>query len=132
MAAIVGNQKEKKTVRTCSDLNVYRQSFALAKEVLELTKKLTKEDAYSLCDQLRCASRSILNNIAKGWAKRKYANVFIKQLNDASGSCEETKLLLQFAIDCHYPERKRFEALSKACDEVGAMLNFLIKNRRTF
>jgi len=43
MAAIVGNQKEKKTVRTCSDLNVYRQSFALAKEVLELTRSLRRK-----------------------------------------------------------------------------------------
>jgi four helix bundle protein len=132
MASMVENKKEKKIIKTCSDLNVYRQSYALAMEVFELTKQFPKEEVYSLCDQLRRASRSIPANIAEGWAKRKYANVFIRQLNDANGSCEETKTWLQFAADCHYLEKGKFEALKKGYEEVGAMLNSLMKSWRTF
>jgi hypothetical protein len=55
---------EKKTnkIRTVRDLKVYRKAFDSAMEIFELTKKFPKEETYSLTDQIRRASRSVICN----------------------------------------------------------------------
>ena len=93
---------EKKTVKTYKDLNVFQQSYQLAMQIFEITKNFPKEEMYSLTDQIRRSSRSIPVNIVEGWAKRKYENVFLRHLNDSNGSCEETKIWLDFSKDCRY------------------------------
>ncbi|MDD5218231.1 MAG: four helix bundle protein [Candidatus Omnitrophica bacterium] len=122
----------KKIVRTYADLNVYTRSYELAMEIYVYTKQFPKEETYALSDQLRRASRSIPANIAEGWAKRKYQNVFIRHLNDANGSCEETKTWLRFALDCQYLEQDLFEKLLRGYNDVGAMLNALMKRWKTY
>ncbi len=80
------------------DLEVYRLAFDLAMEVFELTKKFPKEEKYSLTDQIRRSSRSVPINIREGFAKRRYENLFIRHLNDAMGSSEETRGWLDFRL----------------------------------
>lgn len=92
----------KNVVKTYRDLNVYQLSYSLAMKLFEITKKFPKEETYSLTDQIRRSSRSTPVNIAEGWTKRKYENVFIRHLIDSNGSCEETKVWLDFARDCQY------------------------------
>ncbi|MDD3892573.1 MAG: four helix bundle protein, partial [Bacteroidales bacterium] len=41
------------------DLEVYRLSRELAKEIFEITKKFPAEERYSLTDQVRRSSRSV-------------------------------------------------------------------------
>ena len=72
-------------------MKVYNLAYKLAMEVFEMTKKFPKEETYSLTDQIRRSSRSVAINIREGFAKRKYEQVFIRQLNDALGSSEETR-----------------------------------------
>lgn len=123
---------EKNIVKTYKDLNVYQLSYQLAIEIFELTKKFPKEEAYSLTNQIRRSSRSIPVNIGEGWAKRKYENIFLRHLVDANGSCEETKIWLDFAKDCHYIDSEKHKMLTKKYNQVGAMLNALMKNWKTF
>jgi len=124
--------REKKTVKTYRDLNVYQLSYKLAMEIFELSKKFPKEEIYSLTNQIRRSSRSVPVNIGEGWAKRKYENVFIRHLVDANGSCEETKIWLDFAKDCKYISKEEHDNLMSRYNEVGAMLNSLMKNWQTF
>ena len=124
--------KEKKTIRTYRDLNVYRLSYQLAMEIFKIIKKFPREETYSLTDQIKRSSRSIPTNIGEGWTKRKYENIFLKHLNDANGSCEETKIWLDFAKDCKYIGIDEHNNLTRKYKEVGAMLNSLIKNWQTF
>jgi hypothetical protein len=49
--------EKKKKIRTVRDLKVYRKAFDSAMEIFELTKKFSKEEKYSLTDQIRRASR---------------------------------------------------------------------------
>ena len=104
----------------------------LAMKLFELAKKFPKEETYSLTDQIRRASRSIAVNIAEGWAKRKYENVFMRHLIDSNGSCEEMKVWLDFAKDCAYLDTREYKDILERYNEVGAMLNSLIKNWQTY
>lgn len=47
-------------------LDVYQRGLNFVESVFELTEKLSREIQYSLGDQLRRASLSIVNNIAEG------------------------------------------------------------------
>ncbi len=126
------NSREKKIVRTYRDLNVFQVSYSLAMKIFEVTKTFPKEERYSLTDQIRRSSRSVPVNICEGWAKRKYKNVFLRHLIDSTGSCEETKVWLDFAKDCKYIKLKEYEDFIGYCREVGAMLNALINKWQTF
>lgn len=123
---------EKKQVRTYRDLNVYQLSFELAMNVYRITKDFPSEERYSLVDQMRRSARSIPANLAEGWAKRKYENVFKRHLYDCIGSCEEIKVWLEFALKCSYLDENRYEDLRGKYAEVGAMLSSLVDKWQTF
>jgi len=97
-------------------------------EVFGLTKKFPKEEQYALTNQIRNSSRSIPANIGEGWAKRRYQNVFKRHLMDAIGSCDETKIWLDFALDCKYLLKDEHKRLVENYNEVGKMLNGLYEN----
>jgi len=122
----------KKRVVTYRDFNVYRQSFDLAMEIFHETKHFPRAEQYSLIDQIRRAARSVPANIAEGWAKRKYENVFKRHIYDAMGSCEEVRVWLEFALECQYMDDTIFVRLNKKCSEVGAMLSSLANKWQTF
>jgi len=121
-------------IKTIKDLQIYKISYNLAMEIYKITKTFPKEEeeVYSLTDQIRRSSRSIPANIAEGWAKRKYENVFIKYLNDAMGSCEEVKVWLDFAKDCNYINNNTHEKFYEKYNQIGAMLFSLIKKWKKF
>jgi four helix bundle protein len=89
-------------IKSCKDLKVYQLAYKLAIEIFEITKQFPNKETYSLTDQIIRSSRSVAINIREGFAKRKYEQVFIRHLNDALGSSEETRGWLDFALDCKY------------------------------
>lgn len=121
-----------KTIRNVKDLKVYNLAYNLAMDVFNITKSFPKEEAYSLTDQIRRSSRSAAMNIREGYAKRRYKQVFIRQLNDSLGSSEETRGWLEFALDCGYMDKDKYKELDNNYAEVGAMLYTLMNNWRTF
>ena len=119
-------------IKTYKDLKVYQISYKLAMDIFLLSKKFPKDEMYSLTNQIRRASRSISANIVEGWAKRSYENVFKRHLIDSIGSCGETKLWLDFSIDCKYISNDEHNTLMSSCDEIGKMLNGLHDNWKNF
>lgn len=101
-------------------------------DIFEITKKFPKEEIYSLTDQIRRSSRSVAINIREGFAKRRYEQVFVRHLNDALGSSEETRGWLDFSLDCKYILREEYENLDEQYDEVNAMLYSLMERRETY
>jgi four helix bundle protein len=118
-------------IKNVKDLKVYQKSYALAMEIFEITKKFPKEEAYSLTDQIRRASRSVVMNIREGFAKRKYEQLFIRHLNDALGSSEETRGWLEFSLSCKYISSSKYSELDKQYDEVNAMVYSLMNKWKT-
>ena len=109
-------------IRNVNDLKVYRLAYQLAMEVFKMTERFPREELYSLTDQIRRSSRSVAINIREGYAKRRYLQVFIRHLNDALGSGEETRGWLNFSMDCDYINKEQFQRLDSRYDEVNAML----------
>ncbi len=123
---------ETQAIKTIRDLKVYQLAYRLAKEIFDMTKRFPKEESYSLTDQIRRSSRSIATNIREGYAKRKYEHVFIRHLNDALGSSEETRTWLEFSRDCGYFSSEDYARLEHGYDEVSAMLYSLMENWQKF
>lgn len=71
-------------IRTHKDLNVWKDSITLAKELYRLTENFPKEETYGLASQMRRAAVSIPSNIAEG-AARNSTKEFIQFLYIALG-----------------------------------------------
>ena len=115
-------------IKTIQDLEVYRLAYSLAMQVFKFSMDFPKTETYSLTDQIRRSSRSVAINIREGYAKRHYENVFIRHLNGALGSSEETRGWLSFARDCGYLAQDECEHLDEKYDRVNAMLYQLMKS----
>ena len=121
-----------RAIKSVMDLTVYRSAFELAMEIFEITKKFPKEEVYALTDQIRRSTRSVSVNIREGFAKRRYQQTFIRHLNDALGSSEESRGWLEFALSCAYIPHERFQHLDSRYDELSAMLYSLMNKWKSF
>ena len=94
-------------------------------DVFKASKEFPREELYSLTDQVRRSSRSIVANLVEGWAKRHYENIFRRHIQDAIGSADETKLWLDFALECGYLTIEQHNRLLEKYTEIGMMLHGL-------
>jgi four helix bundle protein len=115
-------EKPRKQIRTHRDLDVFHLAYTLGMEVFHLTARFPKEERYALVDQMRRSSRGVCGNIVEGFAKRRYPKVFKNALNDALGESEETKLWLDFALDCGYISPEEHQGFTIGYGQVSAML----------
>ncbi len=115
-------------IRTYKDLEVYKRSYSLAIGIKQLTSSFPSDERYLLKDQLNRSTRSIPANIAEGWAKRNYDAIFKRQLIDAIGSCAETEVHLQMALDFGYISSDLFHSKNTEIDEIYKMLYALHRN----
>jgi four helix bundle protein len=112
------------------DLKVYQLAYRLAMEIFNESRSFPKDERYSLTDQIRRSSRSVAANIAEGFRKRQYPNMFVSKLAD--GESTETQVWLDFARDCGYLSPERQEELTKGYAEVGRMLGGMIASPEKF
>ncbi len=119
-------------VKSFRDLEVYKHSRQLSKEIFEITKKFPKEERYSLTDQIRRSSRSIGAQIAEAWAKRKYEKHFVSKLTDADGEQLETQHWIETAVDAAYLTVDEADVLLKQYASLGKMLNSMINKAELF
>jgi len=110
------------TVKFHQDLKVFQQSFEIAMQIYTLSKSFPKEELYSLTDQIRRSSRSVLANISEAWGKRKYEKSFIAKLTDSEGEARETQTWLQFALACNYINEEQFNNLNNQYNQIIGML----------
>jgi four helix bundle protein len=119
-------------VKSFRDLEVYKLSRQLSREIFDITKKFPKEEMYSLTDQIRRSSRSVGAQIAEAWAKRKYEKHFISKLTDADGEQQETQHWIETTTDCLYISKETADDLLNKCSSVGKMLNAMISKADSF
>lgn len=124
--------KAQRQIRIHKDLDVFNLGYTLAMEIFRVSAKFPQEERYSLTDQIRRSSRSVCSNIVEGFAKRRHEAVFKNSLNDSLGESEETKLWLNFALDCGYLSREDHERLTAGYDQVSAMLWILMTKWETY
>ena len=114
------------------ELEVYKLSRALAREIFEITKTFPKEEMYSLTDQFRRASRSIGSQIAEAWGKRKYIKHFECKLTDSDAEQFETKHWIETSLDCNYLSIQIANELLAKCNSINKMLNSMIITAPSF
>ncbi len=119
-------------MRGYRDLKVYQLAYRLAIEIFNESKSFPKEERYSLTDQVRRSSRSVAANVAEGYRKRRYPNMFISKMADADSEGAETQVWLDFAQDCGYVSRERHDELVEGYEEVGRMLGGMMANPEKF
>ena len=95
-------------------------------------KTFPREELYSLTDQIRRSSRSVAANLAEGYRKRRYPNMFVSKLTDCDGEATETQVWNDFAFDCGYLSKQNHDQLTSGYEEVGKMLSGMMANPAKF
>ena len=119
-------------VKSFRDLEVYKLSRELAKEIFFLTKNFPKEERYSLTDQIRRSSRSVGAQIAEAWGKRRYEMHFISKLTDSDGEQLETQHWIDVSRECEYIGDEKAEKLLTKYESVGKMLQSMMDKSSIF
>ncbi len=101
-------------------------------EIFTVSRSFPKEERYSLTDQIRRSSRSVAANIAEGYRKRQYPNMFINKLADADAEATETQVWLDFALRCKYLTNDHHDQLTSRYAEIGKMLGSMIAHPERF
>jgi four helix bundle protein len=114
------------------DLKVFQAAYQLAMRVFHESKTFPREERFSLTDQIRRASRSVVANIAEGFRKRQYPNAFVSKLADADGEGAETQVWIDLARDCGYLSPELAGELTTGYEEVGRMLGSMIAHPEKF
>jgi four helix bundle protein len=115
-----------------TSLRVFKDAYALAMEIYELSKSFPNHELYSLTDQIRRSSRSVCANIAEAYRKRRYPTAFTSKITDADGECSETTVWLKFSFDCKYLDQVSFDGLYQKNEEIGKMLGFMADHPEKF
>lgn len=115
-------------VQSYKDLLVWQKAMQLVKVTYQMIDKLPNEERFALADQMRRSAVSIPSNIAEG-ASRNSSKEFIKFLSIANGS--KSELMTQFEICKMLGYIENIEEVLVLGDEVGKMLNALIKKLST-
>ncbi len=119
-------------VKSFKELEVYKLSSELAKEIFYLTRNFPPEEKYSLTDQMRRSSRSIGAQIAESWGKRRYENYFISKLTDADSEQFETQHWIEVAYENKYISRQIMNDLLSKCKSIGKMSNSMMDKSSLF
>ena len=113
-------------VKHFRELRVYREAFDVAMRIFECSKCWPREERYSLTDQIRRSSRSVCEQIAEAWRKRRYIAHFRSKLTDADSEAAETQSWLEFALKCGYITQALFDELDAVYEKVsGGLVNMM-------
>ena len=108
-------------------LDVYQKAYQLALEVHRMSLEFPKLERYGLAQQLRGSSKSIPVNIVEGMGKQESPAEVKRFIRIAIGSCDETRVWLEFARDLGYLKPERQRALEERYQEIGRMLRGVLK-----
>lgn len=111
-------------------LEVWRVSHAYVLDVYRITSNFPQEEKYSLVDQLRRSSASVPTNIVEG-NERKTKKEYIQFLYIAKSSLAESRYQIILSGDLHYIDDSIMKDLLKKNDEIGKMINGLIRYLRS-
>lgn len=135
--SVVKRRSSEKTERSVMprgyrDLRVFQLASELAMEIFPHSKGFPDEERFSLTSQIRRSSRSVAANIAEGYRKRRYPNMFVSKLADSDAEATETQVWLDFARDCGYLSEDRHQDLIAGYAEVGRMLSSMMAEPEKF
>ena len=108
------------------DLEIYQLAFEYAIKLHKASLKLPKFELYEQGSQIRRSSKSVTEQIAEGYGRRRYKADFIKFLIYSSASCDELKSQLK-TLNKLYPDINEFEELIEPYQKLSIKINNFIK-----
>ena len=122
--------QNKMKIEKFEDLDSWKVSRELTKEIYSLTKKEKFSKDFGLRDQIQRASVSIMANIAEGFDSRS-DKAFINFLNYAYRSATEVQSLLYVASDQKYISDAEFDNIYSEIKKIHGLIGGLIKYLKT-
>jgi len=110
--------------RSYRDLEVWKRSIALVKDIYEATSQFPPAENFGLVQQIRRAAVSIPSNIAEGQF-RSSAKEFRQFLSIALGSAAELETQLIIANQVNYLSISKFDSLLDSLEIIMKMLKKL-------
>lgn len=108
-------------IKSYRDLDVWKLSKELAKDIYDLTSSFPADERYGLTQQIRRAAVSVMSNIAEGSGCRS-TQEFMRFTNIASGSLSEMEAQLLLAVDLKYASFDGINSLLEKADRISKML----------
>lgn len=103
------------------DIQAWQKARELVNRIYSTTNKGDFAKDYSLKDQLRRASISVMSNISEGYA-RQTDKEFAQFLYIALGSATEAQSLLYTAQDLNYISKEEFDNIYELSSEVARLI----------
>lgn len=100
------------TIKRFEDLEIWQRSRELAKNIYELTLNTNFRKDFSLVDQIRRSSGSVMDNIAEGF-ERNGKKEFIQFLSYSKGSAGEVRSQIYRAFNRNLISQEEFETTIK-------------------
>lgn len=116
-----------------TELEVWKKSREMVKDVYMLTQSFPKEEIYSLTSQIRRAVISIPSNISEGVA-RNHDKETLQFLYIARGSLYEVETQFYLAFDLNYIDKDQMGIILKKTEDCRKLLQGFInyyKNKTT-
>jgi len=113
-------------IETFEDIDAWQKARDLVNKIYEITGKGDFQEDYSLKDQIRRASVSVISNIAEGF-DRQSDQEFIRFLYMAKGSVSEVQTQLYIAKDQNYITSEEFNVLYEKVEEISRLIGGLIR-----
>lgn len=113
-------------INTYKDLIVWQKSIELVSDVYSVTKTFPAEEKFGIVSQLNRAAVSIPSNIAEGWGRESSKN-YLQFLRISRGSIMELETLIIISKNLGFIEKQKQELISNRIEEVGKILQGLIK-----
>jgi len=108
------------------DLDIYQIAYNLAIESHYMTMKLPKFELFEQGSQIRRSSKSIKDNIAEGYGRKKYKADFIRFLIYAHASCDEAISQLNMINEIHFQDQPLTELIENY-NILGCKINKFIQ-----
>jgi len=113
-------------MKSYKELEIYQIAYRLAIEVHKISMQLPSYELYEQGSQVRRSSKSIKDNIAEGFGRRRYKDEFIRFLIFSQASCDECTSQLNMISDIHFPDSP-LTTLIDEYEQLGKKINKFIQ-----